>query len=158
MPHIFTERSIAVLNHCALTQHFSTHRWMVGMQARLPNCTCLKSRLTSHSPRIWAYGCVWIIIFFPQKCKFSNQVAETRFRLQHITMGDHWEFDVSIFLKIDRFEGAKPHSPLNLTIILLTKLKKLAKTKWVRHVEIFITKQKYKTMYEYWSRYLHIWC
>ena len=32
---------------------------MVGMQARLPNCTCLKSRLTSHSPRIWVHGCVW---------------------------------------------------------------------------------------------------
>ena len=25
---------------------------------------------------------------------------------------DHWDFDASIFLKIDRFEGAKPHSPL----------------------------------------------
>ena len=30
-----------------------------------------------------------------------------------LNYGDHWDFDVSIFLKIDRFEGAKPHSPLN---------------------------------------------
>ena len=31
-------------------------------------------------------------------------------------MGDLWDFDVSIFLKIDRFEGAKPHSPLNMIL------------------------------------------
>ena len=30
--------------------------------------------------------------------------------------GDHWDFDVSIFLKIDRFEGATPHSPLKTNI------------------------------------------
>ena len=30
-----------------------------------------------------------------------------------LNYGDLWDFDVSIFLKIDRFEGAKPHSLLN---------------------------------------------
>ena len=28
----------------------------------------------------------------------------------------HWDFDVSFFLKIDTFEGPKPHSPLIKTI------------------------------------------
>ena len=36
---------------------------------------------------------------------------------QSCTTGDHWDFDVSIFLKIDRFEGAKPHSPLNAVVV-----------------------------------------
>ena len=80
---------------------------MVGMQARLPNCTCLKSRLQvpppthTHPHPHPTHGFVWII-FFPtkiQKCKFSNQRG---------TAG----ILTSFFLKIDRFEGAKPHSPL----------------------------------------------
>ena len=33
-----------------------------------------------------------------------------------LNYGDHWDFDESIFLKIDRFEGAKPHSPLKYVI------------------------------------------
>ena len=30
------------------------------------------------------------------------------------TTGDLWDVGVSFFLKMDRFEGAKPHSPLNV--------------------------------------------
>ena len=68
---------------------------------------------TSHSPTHLSAWLFMNYIFFPQKCKFSNQITKTSFRLQHWSMGNHWDFDVSIFLKIDRFEGAKPHSPLN---------------------------------------------
>ena len=60
---------------------------MVGMQARPPNCTCLKSRLTSHSPLIWAHGCVWIIFFF------SHKNANFRIKLQK------HEFDYNIKLR-----------------------------------------------------------
>ena len=44
----------------------------------------------------------------------SNQITNTWFWLQHWTTGNQWDFDHSFFfLKIDRIEGAKPHSPLN---------------------------------------------
>ena len=39
----------------------------------------------------------------------------------NLTTGDHWDFDVSIFLKIDRFESAKPHSPLNISLSFVSK-------------------------------------
>ena len=78
---------------------------MVGMQARLPNCTYLKSRLTS-PPRIWAHGCVWIIIF---ESSNKNTISTTT-----LNYGDHWDFDVSIFLKIDRLQVSNLTAPLGI--------------------------------------------
>ena len=49
--------------------------------------------------------------------QFSNQITETWFRPQHWTTGNHSDLNVSIFLKIDIFEGPIPHSPLNAVVI-----------------------------------------
>ena len=54
---------------------------MVGMQARLTNCTCLKSRLTGHSPM---HLSAWLFMnynFFPRKMKiFESSTNKANLR------------------------------------------------------------------------------
>ena len=71
--------------------------------------------LTEFYDAIWRHSHTcrpqWEIIFFPQKCKIANQITKTRITrlwLQHQTTGNHWDLDVSNFLKIDKFKGAIP--------------------------------------------------
>ena len=72
---------------------------MVGMPARLPNFTCLKSRLTSHSARIWAHGCVWIIIFSHKNANFRIKYQKHDFDYNIKLRGTTGTLTYQCFLK-----------------------------------------------------------
>ena len=90
-----------MLNYCALTQYFKhiggwsacklafliALAWSPGLQATHPP-----------HPRFWAHGCVWII-FFPTEMQIFESSNKNTISTTTLYYGDHWDFDVSIFLK-----------------------------------------------------------
>ena len=122
MLHLFTDGSIGVLDYllCIYTA-FKTHRWMVGMQARLINCTLLSLQPTSHSPT-HPSAFLFMNDIFPTKMQTFESNNEITISTTTLNCGEPLVLKLSVFLKIDKFEGTKAHSPFkwNIRVCLIT--------------------------------------
>ena len=114
MPHLFTERSIAVLNYCALTQYFRHIGWWSACKLALLVALAWSPGLQATRPRIWAHGCLWIIIFIPQNCKFSNEVTKHDFDYNIKLRGTTGTLTYQFFLKSIDLKVPNLITPLTL--------------------------------------------
>ena len=112
MPHLLTERSIAVLNFCALTQHFRHIGGWSACKLAFLIALAWSPGLQATPPSFERMAVYELYFFSPQKMQIFESSNKNTISTTALNYGDHWDFDVSIFLKMDRFEGAKPHNPL----------------------------------------------
>ena len=114
MLHLFTDGSIGVLNYLlCIYMAFKTHPWMVGMQARLTNCTLLSLQPTSHSPtHLSAF--LFMNYIFPTKMQTFESNNEITISTTTLNCGEPLVLKLSVFfLKSINLEVPKLTAHLN---------------------------------------------